>query len=255
MISSFDSKKTFYQLNTKKDIPIIFIHGVGLNHSMWEPQVNAFDNTVLTYDILGHGNTPLIKENITFDDFSNQLIHLVDELNIKKFHLVGFSIGSLVSRNFACNYNNRLESLTLLCSVFERSEVQQQTVNDRFELSKKSRTLSKQALNRWFSDEYLNKNPKIYEKISNILEKNDIQNFLKVYELFVQHKDIEEFHKINSKTLVITGEGDVGSTPEMSKKLSNVIKNSILKIVPGKHLCSIECQDDVNNEIRKLING
>ena len=91
--------------------------------------------------------------------------------------------------------------------------------------------------------------------LGNILEKNDIQNFLKVYELFVQHKDIEEFHKINSKTLVITGEGDVGSTPEMSKKLSNVIKNSILKIVPGKHLCSIECPDDVNNEIRKLING
>ena len=255
MINAKDSKDTFYILNKKESTPIVLIHGVGLNHKIWESQMNSFNNTILAYDILGHGNTPLTKENITFDDFSNQLIHLVDELNIKKFHLVGFSIGSLIARNFACNYNDRLESLTLLCSVFERSEVQQQTVNDRFELSKKSRTLSKQALNRWFSDEYLNKNPKIYEKISNILEKNDIQNFLKVYELFVQHKDIEEFHKINSKTLVITGESDVGSTPEMSKKLSNVIKNSILKLVPGKHLCSIECPDDVNNEIRKFING
>ena len=146
--------------------------------------------------------------------------------------------------------------MTLLCSVFQRSDNQQQIVNDRFELSKKSRTLSKQALKRWFTDDYLKNNPKIYEKITNILNQNDIQNFLKVYELFVNHKDKEEFHNIFSKTLVMTGEGDIGSTPEMSKKLSKVINNSILKIVPrGKHLCSIECPDDVNNEIKKHIDG
>ncbi len=256
MISKFDSKNTFYQLNLKEDLPIIFIHGVGLDHTMWTPQINAFNNTVITYDILGHGKTPLKKEYITFDDFSDQLKNLADELDIKKFHLVGFSIGSLIARNFACRFNERLKSLTLLCSVFQRSDNQQQIVNDRFELSKKSRTLSKQALNRWFTDDYLKNNPKIYEKITNILNQNDIQNFLKVYELFVNHEDKEEFNNIFSKTLVMTGEGDIGSTPEMSKKLSKVINNSILKIVPrGKHLCSIECPDDVNNEIKKHIDG
>ena len=256
MISKFDSKNTFYQLNLKEDLPIIFIHGVGLNHTMWTPQIDAFKNSVITYDILGHGKTPLTRENITFDHFSDQLIDLVDDLGIEKFHLVGFSIGSLIARNFACRFNERLKTLTLLCSVFQRSESQQQIVNDRFELSKKRRTLSKQALNRWFTDDYLKNNPKIYEKITNILDQNNMQNFLKVYELFVNNKDNEEFHKILSETLVITGEGDTGSTPEMSKKLSKVIKNSILKVVPkGKHLCSIECSDDVNNEINKLING
>ena len=256
MISKFDSKNTFYQLNLKEDLPIIFIHGVGLNHTMWTPQINAFKNTVITYDILGHGKTPLTRENITFDHFSDQLKDLVDDLGIKKFHLVGFSIGSLIARNFACRFNERLKTLTLLCSVFQRSESQQQIVNDRFELSKKSRTLSKQALKRWFTDDYLKNNPKIYEKITNILDQNNMQNFLRVYELFVNNNDNEEFHKILSKTLIITGEGDTGSTPEMSKKLSKVIKNSILKVVPkGKHLCSIECSDDVNNEINKLING
>ncbi len=256
MKSKFDSKNTFYQLNFKEGLPIIFIHGVGLDHTMWAPQINAFDNSVITYDILGHGKTSLKKENITFDDFSDQLKNLVDELDIKKFHLVGFSIGSLIARNFACRFNERLKTLTLLCSVFQRSESQQQIVNDRFELSKKSRTLSKQALNRWFTDDYLKNNPQIYKKITNILEQNDMQNFLKVYELFVNHKDNEEFYKILTETLVITGEEDIGSTPEMSKKLSKVIKNSILKIVPrGKHLCSIECPDDVNNEIKKHIDG
>jgi len=256
LINNFDSKKTFYQINIKKDPPIIFVHGVGLNHSIWEPQIDAFDNTVIAYDILGHGKTPLVKKDITFEDFSDQLTNLVDELKIKRFHLVGFSIGSLIARNFACKFNHRLESLTLLCSVFKRSKDQQQIVNDRFELAKKNNSLSKQALKRWFTEDYLNKNPKTYEKIKSILDKNDMTNFLKVYQLFVEHKDNEEFNKIKTKTLVITGEEDVGSTPEMSKNLSAIIENSNFTIISkAKHLCSIECPDDVNNAIKRLINA
>jgi len=254
MINAKDSKNTFYILDKKTDVPIVFIHGVGLNHKIWEPQINVFENTFLAYDILGHGKTPLNKENITFDDFSNQLINLTDELNIKKIHLVGFSIGSLIARNFASKYSDRLESLILLCSIFRRTEKQQQIVKDRFELAKKSKSLSKQALKRWFTDEYLEKNPNTYNKISSILEQNSMENFLKIYELFVNHKDDEQFEKIKTKTLIMTGEGDIGSTPEMSINLSKVINNSNVKIISkGKHLCSIECADDVNMAIKKHI--
>ena len=52
----------------------------------------------------------------------------------------------------------------------------------------------------------------------------------------------------------MTGENDTGSTPEMSKNLSKKISNSKVKIVSnGKHLCSIECADDVNNAIKEHI--
>ena len=47
MINATDSKGTFYKLNQKKGIPIVFIHGVGLDHNIWVPQINEFDNTVL----------------------------------------------------------------------------------------------------------------------------------------------------------------------------------------------------------------
>jgi len=254
MINAKDSQNTFYILDKKNDVPIVFIHGVGLNHKIWEPQINVFENTFLAYDILGHGKTPLDKENLSFDDFSNQLINLIDELNIRRIHLVGFSIGSLIARNFASKYSDRLESLILLCSIFKRTEKQQQIVKDRFELAKKSKSLSKQALKRWFTDEYLEKNPNTYNKISSILEQNSMENFLKIYELFVNHKDNEQFEKIKTKTLIMTGEGDIGSTPEMSINLSKVINNSNVKIISkGKHLCSIECADDVNMAIKKHI--
>ena len=255
MINASDSNGTFYILNQNQGTPIIFIHGVGLNHKIWKPQFDVFENTIVAYDILGHGQTPLESSNLSFDNFSRQLLNLIDELNFKKIHLVGFSIGSLIARNFAENYNNRLESLTLLCSIFKRSKKQQQIVNDRFELSKKSRSLSNQALKRWFTDEYILQNPKIYEEISSMLNENNMEDFLKIYELFVKHKDNEKFENIKVKTLIMTGEFDSGSTPEMSKNLSKCIKNSKVKIIKnGKHLCSIECADEVNHAIKLHVN-
>ena len=79
-------------------------------------------------------------------------------------------------------------------------------------------------------------------------------NFLKVYDLFVKHKNDEDFEKIYCKTLVMTGEHDIGSTMEMSQQLSKIIKDSELKIIKdGKHLCGIECADEVNLVIKKFV--
>jgi len=253
MIHATDSKNTYYLINQKKGIPIVLIHGVGLNLTIWEPQLDAFNNTVIAYDILGHGNTSLDKSNINFDDFSNQLLNLIDNLNLKKIHLVGFSIGSLIARNFACKFNERLQSLTLLCTIFKRSKEEQQVINDRFELAKKSNGFSRETLKRWFTDDYMKKNPEVCKKILSILSKNNIENFLKIYSLFVNHKDDEDFQKITTKTLVLTGEEDPGSTPAMSKNLSKVIKNSKCVIAKGKHLCGIEHSDEVNKAIKDHI--
>ena len=227
MINGTDSSKTFYLINkTDKKIPIVFIHGVGLTHKIWQPQLEYFkDNTTISYDILGHGKTPLNKSNISFDDFSKQLINLLNQLNFDKIHLIGFSIGSLIARNFASKYNERLKSLTLIGSIFKRSEEQQKIVNDRFNLAKKNLKLSRQALKRWFTDKYLEKNPDMYEKISSIISSNNMTNFLKLYELFVKHKNDEDFDKIKVNTLIITGELDMGSTIKMAKESNQIINN------------------------------
>ena len=249
------SSGTFYVYNKKQTIPIVFIHGVGLTHEIWQPQLNFFkEHTTLSYDILGHGKTPLEKNELNFDDFSDQLINLLDKLEIEKIHLVGFSIGSLIARNFAIRFNSRLQSLTLLCSIFKRSEEEQQIVNERFAQAKRDLKLSKQALKRWFTDKYLEENPDTYEKITSILSANNMSNFLKVYELFVFHKNDEKFEDIKANTLVMTGEYDSGSTVKMSEKLCDIISNSELKIIKnGKHLCGIEYANEVNLALKEFI--
>lgn len=258
MTTGTSASGTFYVLNQKEQsIPIVFIHGVGLTYEIWQPQLDFFTNySTLAYDILGHGKSSLKKQNISFDDFSDQLIKLIDELNFQKIHLVGFSIGSLIARNFATKFNDRLQSLVLLGSIYKRTEQQQKIVNERFNQAKRDLKLSKLALKRWFTDKYLENNPDTYDKISSILSSNNMANFIKVYELFVNHKNDENFKKITVNTLITTGENDIGSTIEMSQELNKIIKNSQLKIIKnGKHLCGIECADDVNLMIKNFIDS
>ena len=59
----FGTSYSLKKVNEKN--PIVFIHGVGLTKEIWEPQVNFFKNyNTLTYDLLGHGNSPLKKPNM-----------------------------------------------------------------------------------------------------------------------------------------------------------------------------------------------
>jgi len=258
MTSKVDSFGTSYSLNKINDKnPIVFIHGVGLSKEIWKPQINFFkDYNTLTYDLLGHGKTPLKKSKVSFEDFSKQLVKLINELNFNKIHLVGFSLGALIARHFASEHNDKLSSLIIHSSIYKRNEEQKIVIKNRFEVAKTNRPASKHnAIRRWLSENFIKKNPDVYKTIYSILEKNDLKNFLKCYEIFVNYIDDDNIlKKIKINTLITTGENDVGSTTDMSKKLSKMIPGSkFVQIKRGKHLCSIECAKDVNITFKEFI--
>jgi len=254
-VDSFGTSYSFHKINEKN--PIVFIHGVGLTKEIWEPQINFFkEYNTLTYDLLGHGKTPLKKSKVSFEDFGKQLTRLIEELNFNKIHLVGFSLGALIAREFASKQIKRLCSLIIHGSIYKRTEEQKRVVINRFHVAKHNRSVSKKSsIARWLTEDFISKNPEIYDEIYSILESNNNKNFLKCYELFTHYiDDDDEIEKINVNTLITTGEHDVRSTPEMARNLNKVIKNSkFVEIKKGKHLCSIECADDVNITFKKFI--
>ena len=260
MSYNFDSNQSYYSFINNNTEPLVFIHGVGLDNEMWEPQTNSLKNhSLITYDLLGHGKTPYNKEEITLNNFSNQLDHLLKFLKIDKINLIGFSLGSLIALDFASKFQNKLKSLTVIGTTYKRTTEQRALVKERFEQAKLNKPISRQALKRWFTDKYLNDHPEIFDQFIKILTKygEDHLNFLKAYKLFAYHQDnIDLIKNIKTKTLVMTGSSDLGSTVEMSKSLSDdLINSSFIEINNGKHLCSIECVDDVNMNLKNFINN
>ena len=260
MPHNFDPNQNYHSFIDNNTEPLVFIHGVGLDHKMWDSQVNSLNNySTITYDLLGHGKTPYNKEEVTLNDFSDQLDYLLKFLEIDKINLVGFSLGSLIALDFASKFQDKLKSLTVIGTTYKRTSEQKALVIERFEQAKLNKPISKQALKRWFTDEYLNNHPEIYDQFIKILTKNgeDHLNFLKAYKLFSAHQDdIDIIKTIKTKTLVMTGSDDSGSTVKMSKSLSDdLINSSFIEINNGKHLCSIECADDVNINLKNFINN
>ena len=191
-------------------------------------------------------------------DFTKQLLSLVDGLKIGKFHLVGFSIGSLIARDFASLYSDRLKSLIIFGTVYKRSEDQKRQLLNRYEMMKLKKDITKKrAVYRWFNDEFINKNQLIYEKIYKMLDNTKHETWLKIYKLFVHHEDDDnKIKKITARTLIVTGEKDIGSKPIMSQKLSRLISGSSYKIIKnGRHLCNIECAENFNLTIKEFIDN
>jgi len=260
MPHNFDPNQNYHSFIDNKTEPLVFIHGVGLNHKMWDSQIASLNNhSTVTYDLLGHGKTPYNKEEVTLKDFSDQLNYLLKFLKIDKINLIGFSLGSLIALDFASKFQDKLKSLTVIGTTYKRTLEQRALVIERFEQAKLNKPISKQALKRWFTDKYLDDHPKTYDQFNEILTKegDDHLNFLKAYKLFAYHQDnVDIIKNIKTKTLIMTGSGDSGSTVQMSKSLSDdLINSSFIEINNGKHLCSIECADDVNINLKNFISN
>jgi len=254
---SFETYYNFKKIN--EESPIVFIHGIGLTSGIWDQQIDYFKKyNTITYDLIGHGKTPLNKKQVNIKNFSTQLLELIDYLNINKIHLVGFSLGSLIARDFASSHGDKLKSLTLAGTIYKRNENEKRQIINRYETMKQNKDVSKKrALTRWFTEKFIKKNPLIYKKIYSMLENTNHETWLKVYKVFVYYEDNDmSIKQIKANSLIITGEDDVGSKPKMSENLSKLIKGSKFKTIrKGKHLCNIECAEDFNIIIKEFIDN
>tara|TARA_B110000438_G_C15762972_1_gene628187 strand:+ start:709 stop:1497 length:789 start_codon:yes stop_codon:yes gene_type:complete len=253
----FDNKETYFEKKISNEkIPTIFIHGVGLDNTMWYPQKRIFKNeSIIFYDILNHGKTSKKLHKLTFKHFSQQLDNLLIYLKINKVNLVGFSLGALIAQHFTSINYNKINKLVLIGSVYKRNKSQTKIVKNRLKEMYKGKSITAESIKRWFSNSYLKENPKVYKFFFKLLESNKKEDFIPAYKLFIESdKKNLNFSKFNMPTLIMTGENEVGSTPKMSKDIHKKIKSSLLHIVKNaKHGVTIEKANKVNYQLKKFL--
>ena len=213
-----DSFGNYYQLSNSKDSPVtIFIHGVGLDNTMWYPQKKFFySKPILFYDLINHGQSVGGYRDLNFDIFSKQLLNLINELKLDKVNIVGFSIGALIAQHFTERFYNKVNKLVLIASVYQRSDKQIETVQKRYNEALNGTSLTIDSIKRWFNQKYLDENPNVYSFFDKILKNNKKEDFLPAYKLFVESDNYKlNFKNFTMPTLIMTGENEIGSTPEI----------------------------------------
>lgn len=240
--------------------PIVLIHGVGLDATMWQAQFAALaqEHEVVAYDMLGHGDSALPGENAGLEAYADQLGALIDYLALERVAVVGFSMGGLVARAFALRHPDRLAAMVVLSSVFERDSEQRAGVRQRIAQSREQGPAANvdEALKRWFSPNFRRSHPDRIAAIHETVSSNHPQGYYRSYALFGTQDDFgaERLETIRVPVLVATGELDPGSTPRMARALAARLPNAEVHILPGqRHMAPMEAPEVVNQLIQHFL--
>ena len=95
--------------------PLILLHGNGENSAYFEGQIDVFAAQYHVYalDTRGHGKTPRGEAPFTIRQFADDLLGFMDEHQIGRAHLLGFSDGGNIAMVFALRYPERVDRLIL----------------------------------------------------------------------------------------------------------------------------------------------
>ncbi|MEY2582977.1 MAG: (E)-2-((N-methylformamido)methylene)succinate hydrolase [Ilumatobacteraceae bacterium] len=232
-------------------IPLILIHGVGLDHMMWQGVVAALPHRrTITYDIIGHGRAHKPAGPYSLSMFVDQLSDIVDALG-GEVDLVGFSMGALVAQRFASSAGGPgIHRMVLLNGVHRRSPAERQAIVDRVAEVRAGGFAAtvEPALERWFTPEFRKEHPVEVAEVRRRLLANDVRAYADAYEVFAT-ADAEvssRVDEISSPTLVATGSDDQRSTPAMAAALAQSLPNGHSIVLPGlRHLSPIEAPGEV----------
>ncbi|GAB3470055.1 alpha/beta fold hydrolase [Actinophytocola sediminis] len=101
---------------------VVFIHGAGLDHTMFDTQVDALADSgyrVLTWDLRGHGESTLTPgTRFTAPDALADLAALLDECRVDQVALVGHSLGGNLAQAFVRAHPGRATGLIVLDSTW-----------------------------------------------------------------------------------------------------------------------------------------
>ena len=120
MFVDVDQQKTYIYTGSRgfdPDLPsILFIHGAGLDHTVWVLQSRYFAHhqyNALAVDLPGHGRSSG-EVCPTLEAYADWISRFLDALAIEQAVMVGHSMGSLVALEVAARHPDRVSKLALI---------------------------------------------------------------------------------------------------------------------------------------------
>jgi pimeloyl-ACP methyl ester carboxylesterase len=98
-------------------IPVVFIHSFAGNTTHWSSQLMHLrpSRRAIAFDLRGHGNSePATDNDYSIQSLCGDLSAVINALNLRKFVLVGHSLGGSVAIAYAGQHSQNLEGLVLV---------------------------------------------------------------------------------------------------------------------------------------------
>lgn len=251
------SAQIYYQ-SYGQGVPVVFLHGFGLDSRMWEPQLEPFAQAfrVIRYDLRGYGRSSLPAEPYAQTD---DLLWLLRYLDAIPAHLVGLSMGGQFALRFALTYPQAVRSLVLAGSALDgyRWSVQWQ---ERWQgiLSVARAGDLQEAKRRWLS------HPLFAPALEQPLVAASLATQINGYSGWHWiNRDpdqppnppvLDRLEQVVQPALVVVGERDLADFQTIAHTLASRLPHSRKVVIPkAGHMVNLEAPDGFNQEVLEFL--
>ena len=232
---------------------IVLINGLADDLASWGFQVPAL--VAAGYRVLSFDNRGIGKSDRPAGPYSSRMLAddakaLVDHLGISGFHLMGVSMGGMISEEYALAYPGDLKSLTLACTYGTADPFCQTMFAFWADLARKVDVpFVMRDVALWaFTGPFFEERPADAAEFAAAMAALDmsVETYLAQLAVIQNHDAIGRVGAIGVPTLVLAGEEDILIPVRLSKRLQQAIPGAAWKTVPGGHACLWESPDPFN---------
>lgn len=235
----------YYEIHGEGD-PLVLIPGIGSDHSRWLGVLEYFKKyfKVILFDPRDTGRSDATDCHYTTATVAEDLAALLKELNIKKAHIVGHSMGGAIAQYIAILYPNLVNKLVLY-STFAKIRIRSVLIM-KYNVELLNNGVDPQLAFRniifWlYSNTLLSDENKIQQQIDNMLSNpfpQSLEAFGRQLVAGEEHNSKAELSKIKTKTLIIAGENDIMTTKADLNDLITGIPHAQIKTFPMMGHCT-----------------
>lgn len=239
--------------------PALFlIHGIGARKTGFAKVVAALKDrfTCISYDLRGHGDSPLPEGRFGLEDLVDDLEALRDRLGIAQAHFAGHSLGGMIGPAYARRYPDRVLSLGLLSTAAFRTEddsAKVKAVVAQMRAKGIGQVLDTLTA-RWFTDAFAAAHPEVIAWRKQQVMDTPAEVFLTVFDIYAETEMAPWLHEVAAPALVLTGELDGGCNPRLNRQIAAALPKADLVILEGlKHAILIEASERVVPPLRQFL--
>jgi 3-oxoadipate enol-lactonase len=234
--------------------PLVLLHAFPLHAGMWAPQVEHLSATrrVICPDLPGFGGSeaPESMYRYTMPGFADLVAGLLDRLRLDRVALGGLSMGGYVAFAFLRQYAERVSALILADTRAgaDTNEAFERRVDQQDQVARVGTTaLIEVLLAGLLSDHARASRPDLVEQVRRLMA-NPAAGYIGALEAMKNRSDaVGELSGIPVPTLVVVGEDDTLSPPDVARAMHEAIPGSELAVLPrAGHLSNLEAAEEFN---------
>lgn len=234
--------------------PIVFLHGVGSDKSVWRPQLGHFrgERRAVAFDYPGYGDSDPPFDAMSRDDYASTIFAAMTALGIERAHVCGLSLGGVVAIAMRAAWPKRIASLILADTFADHPDGQ--AIYDRsIAASGDLRAMAESRVDVLLAQPA---DPAVRSEVIETMARIAPAAYCIGARAVWLARQRERAAAIREPTLVLCGAEDRVTPPALSQALAKLIPGAVYEEIAGAgHIANLEKPDTFNTSVGAFIRG